>query len=257
MAVDVSVQDRIATVTLNRPDSMNSIDPAMRRELHAAWQRIASDEEIRVAIITGAGDRAFCAGADLKNTPPPAESHAALTFGDTRDHILHGLDTDKPLVCAINGHAVGAGLEIALACDIRIAATGAKFGLPEVRVGSVPGAGGTQLLPRTVGRSNAMQMLLTGELIDAETALRWGLVSEVHDLAVLHDRARALAERIAANAPLSVRAVKRLASRGLDVPLPTGMEMERYVFGLLRDTEDRLEGRKAFQEKRPPEFLGR
>ncbi|HSJ27199.1 MAG TPA: enoyl-CoA hydratase/isomerase family protein [Acidimicrobiia bacterium] len=257
MAVDVIVHDRIATVTLNRPDAMNSIDPAMRSGLHAAWQRIASDDEIRVAIITGAGDRAFCAGADLKNTPPPAESHAALTFGDTRDHILHGLDTDKPLVCAINGHAVGAGLEIALACDIRIAATGAKFGLPEVKVGSVPGAGGTQLLPRTVGRSNAMQMLLTGELIDAETALRWGLVSEVHDLEALRDRARALAERIAANAPLSVRAVKRLASRGLDVPLPTGMEMERYVFGLLRDSEDRLEGRKAFQEKRPPEYRGR
>jgi E-phenylitaconyl-CoA hydratase len=257
MAVDVTVLDRIATITLNRPETMNSIDPAMRSGLHAAWRRIAEDDEILVAVLTGAGDRAFCAGADLKNTPPPAESHASLTFGDTPDHILEGLDTDKPLVCAMNGHAVGAGLEIALACDIRIAASNAKFGLPEVKVGSVPGAGGTQLLPRTVGRSIAMQMLLTGELVDADTALRWGLVSEVHEVDQVRERANQIAERIAGNAPLSVRAVKRLAQRGVDMPLATGMEMERYVFGLLRDTEDRLEGRKAFQEKRSPEYRGR
>lgn len=258
MGLDVDVRDHIATITLNRPEAMNAFDPPMRAELQDAWQRIDADDDIRVAVITGAGDRAFCTGADLKNTMPPSESHAAITFGSSqRDHLLDGLDTDKPLVCAINGYAIGGGLEIALACDIRIAASHAQFGLSEVKVGSIPGAGGTQTLPRAIGRAMAMQMLLTGERIDAETALRCGLISEIHDLEQLRDRAHEIATRIAANAPLSVRAVKRLVNRGADMPLATAMEVERFVFGLLRDTEDRIEGRVAFKEKRKPDYQGR
>ena len=258
MVLDVDVRGHVATVTLNRPKAMNAIDPDLRSALHDAWWRISTDDDIRVALLTGAGDRAFCVGADLKKTMPPSESHAARTFGSSEpDHLLDGLDTDKPLICAINGFAIGGGLELALACDIRIAAAHAQFALAEVRVGSIPGAGGTQTLPRAIGRSMAMQMLLTGDRIDAETALRCGLVSEVLEPDYLLDRGRQIADRIAANAPLSVRAVKRLVTRGEHVPVETGMEMERFVWGLLRDTEDRIEGRKAFQEKRDPVYRGR
>ena len=258
MTVEFTVVDGIATISLNRPAARNAIDPEMRSLLHQAWRRVSTDDEIRVAVLTGAGDRAFCAGADLKNPLPSSDSPAPREFGqDTSDSLLDGLDTDKPLVCAINGHAVGGGLELALACDIRIASSAARLGLPEVKVGTIPGSGGTQLLPRTIGRSHAMHMLLTGELIDAERALAWGLVSEVVAPDEVRERANEIGRTIAANAPLAVRAVKRLVRQGADIPLPTALSMERYAWGLLRDTQDRTEGRTAFREKRPPEYRGR
>ena len=258
MSLDVLIADRIALVTLNRPDAMNSIDPELRTELKSVWRRIDEEDEILVAVITGAGTKAFCAGSDLKKTPPPSDSEASRAFGpEESDHLLAGFDTDKPIICAVNGYAIGAGLEIALACDIRIAADHAKFGLTEARIGSIPGAGGTQMLPRIVGQSMAMHMMLTAELIDADTALRCGLVSEVVASDMLVERAMELAALITKNAPLSVRAIKGLVVRGADMPLASGIDVERYVWGLLRDSEDRIEGRKAFQEKRPPEYRGR
>lgn len=258
MAIDIEVVDHIATVTLNRPEAMNAIDPEGRAALRETWRRIRVDNEIRVVILTGGGERAFCTGSDLKKTPPPPESFAQLQFGSAGgDHLLEGLDTDKPLIAAVNGLAIGGGMELALACDIRLAATSARFGLTEAKIGSIPGAGGTQRLPRLIGGSDAMLMLLTGDLIDAGEALRIGLVSRVAPLSELMPAARAIAARIAANAPLSVRAIKRLVRRGADMPLDAAMDMERFVFGLLRDTGDRLEGRRAFQEKRPPNFRGR
>lgn len=258
MTIDLTVRDGIAEIVLNRPEALNAIDPEMRAELGRTWARVHEDDDIRVAILTGAGDRAFCVGSDLKRTPPPPESYAQRAFGQpTSDHLLASLRTDKPLICALNGLAVGGGLEIALACDIRIAAETASFGLSEVRVGSIPGAGGTQRLPRMINTSTAMQMLLTGDRIDAAEAWRVGLVSELCSPEHLLPRAREIAARIAANAPLAVRAVKRLVQQGGSLPLDTAMDMENYVWGLLRDTEDRLEGRRAFQEKRPPEYRGR
>jgi E-phenylitaconyl-CoA hydratase len=258
MALDIVVQDHVATLTLNRPEAMNSIDPEMRAQLHAAWKRIKEDEEIRVVILTGAGEKAFCTGSDLKKTMPPKESFAELTFGRPySDHLLAGLDTDKPLICAINGYAMGGGMELALACDIRIASTNAVFALSEVRIGSIPGAGGTQRLPRAIGSSNAMLMLLTGDRVDAAEALRIGLVSKVVSSEELLPAAQEIARRIAQNAPLSVRSIKRLVTSGADMPLPAALDNERYVFGLLRDTEDRIEGRVAFQEKRQPVYKGR
>jgi E-phenylitaconyl-CoA hydratase len=258
MPLDIKVEDHVATLTLNRPEAMNSIDPEMRAELRAAWTRIKEDDDIRVAVLTGAGEKAFCTGSDLKKTMPPKESFAELTFGRPySDHLLEGLDTDKPLICAVNGYAMGGGMEMALACDIRIASTNAVFALSEVRIGSIPGAGGTQRLPRAIGASNAMLMLLTGDRVDAEHAMRIGLVSKVVPSAELLPAAHEIARRIAQNAPLSVRAIKRLVYDGLDMPLPTALDNERYVFGLLRDTEDRIEGRRAFQEKRPPVYKGR
>ena len=258
MSLDYSVQDGVALLRLNRPEALNSIDPDLRRALREAWIGIARDDAVRVTVLTGTGDRAFCVGSDLKKTMPPQESFAEVTFGRAEsDHLLAGMEMDKPIIAAVNGHALGGGMEIALACDIRIASRNAQFGLPEVRVGSMPGAGGTQRLPRAVGSSMAMTLLLTGDRIDAEEAYRIGLVSALHDSADLMPAAMELAAKIAGNAPLSVRAVKRIVRLSDGLPLDTGLALERLAFGTLRDTEDRIEGRKAFQEKRKPVYRGK
>lgn len=258
MPINITVENHVAVVLLNRPEAMNSIDPEMREELYAAWDRIRSDDDIRVAIITGAGDKAFCTGSDLKKTMPPKESYAELLLGrNAPGNMLHRFGTDKPLICAANGYAIGGGLELALACDICIASENAKFGLTEVRIGSIPGSGGVQRLPRAVSKSNAMLMLLTGDTIDAAEAYRIGLISKVVPAAELMPAAHDIAERIARNAPLAVRAVKKLVTQGMDMPLVHALEMDKYMFGLLRDTEDRIEGRKAFQEKRKPKYQGK
>ena len=256
--VELTVEERIAIVRLNRPEAMNSVDPEMRKLLHATWERIATDDDIRVAIITGAGEKAFCTGSDLKKTPPTADSFARQLFGEANTGaITAGLSTDKPLIAAVNGYAMGGGLELALACDIRVCSSNAQFALSEVKVGSLPGSGGTQRLPRTVPLTDAMLMLLTGDRVDAQEALRIGLVSRVVAPSELMTAARDIAGRIAANAPLSVRAVKRLVRQGLDMPLAHAVDVERYAFGVLYSSEDRVEGRKAFAEKRKPDYKGR
>lgn len=258
MSLLYEVRESVAIVTLNRPEAMNSIDPETRVELRDAWQRAATDEAVRCVVLTGAGEKAFCTGSDLKKTMPPKESYAQLTFGQAQsNHLLAGMDMDKPIVCAVNGFAMGGGMELALACDVRIASENAQFALSEVRIGSIPGAGGTQRLPRLIGHSDAMLMLLTGDRVDAQEALRTGLISKVVPQAQLLETALAIATRIAQNAPLSVKAVKRLVREGSAMPLDRALALESYVFGLLRDTEDRIEGRRAFQEKRPPAYRGR
>lgn len=258
MPIDVTVEDHVAVAVLNRPQAMNSVDPEMRQELYNLWDRVQNEDDIHVLIITGAGDKAFCTGSDLKKTMPPKESYAELLIGrNDPGNMLHRFGTDKPVICAINGYAVGGGMELALACDICIASENAKLGLTEAKIGSIPGSGGVQRLPRTVSKSNAMLMLLTGDAIDAQEALRLGIVSKVVPLEELLPAAKDIARRIARNAPLSVKALKRLVNQGLDMPLPHALEMDKYVFGLLRDTDDRIEGRKAFQEKRKPQYKGR
>ncbi|MDR3400094.1 MAG: enoyl-CoA hydratase-related protein [Pandoraea sp.] len=260
MSIDFSVSDGIATVRLDSPETLNAIDYPMRAELQRLWQHVAHTPDIRVVIVTGTGERAFSSGADLKRTPPPATSFAAQAFGGhdaETGSLTLGLDIDTPLICAFNGLAYGGGLEIGLACDIRIAADTATFALPEVNVGSMPGSGGTQRLPRLIGGANAMWMLLTGEPIDAQTALRIGLVSHVVPPEALHDAAMAIARRIANSAPLAVRAIKRVVRDGLDMPIASALTHERHAWGLLRDTEDRKEGRLAFAEKRSPVYRGR
>lgn len=258
MPIDVTVKDHVAVAVLNRPEAMNSIDPEMRVQLYALWDRIRTDDDIRVVIITGAGDKAFCTGSDLKKTMPPKESYAELLIGqDNPGNMLHHFGADKPILCAVNGYAVGGGMELALACDICIAADTAKFGLTEVKIGSIPGSGGVQRLPRSVSKSNAMLMLLAAEVVDAHEAFRMGFVSKVVPQAELMPTAHAIAARIAANAPLAVKAVKRLVTQGMDLPLVHALDIDKYMFGLLRDTEDRIEGRRAFQEKRKPDYKGR
>jgi E-phenylitaconyl-CoA hydratase len=257
MGATIDVENHIATIVLDRPQAMNAVDPEMRKELVAIGEQIRNDADIWVAIVTGAGEKAFCTGSDLKKTLPTQDSFAAQMFSQTATALAASFETDKPLIAAVNGYAMGGGLELALACDIRIASENAQFALSEVKVGSIPGSAGTQRLPRAVSLSNAMLMLLTGDRIDAQEALRIGLVSKVVPLAQLMQLAREIAGKIAANAPLSVRAVKRLVRRGMDMPLSHAMEAERYVFGLLYQSEDRIEGRKAFAEKRKPHYKGR
>ena len=258
MPINITVNDGVAVAVLNRPDAMNSIDPEMREELYALWDRIRDDDAIRVAVITGMGDKAFCTGSDLKKTMPPRESYAELLLGqDNPGNMLHHFSADKPILCAVNGYALGGGMELALACDICIASDNAKFGLTEVRIGSLPGSGGVQRLPRVVGKSNALLMLMTGDVIDAQEALRIGIASKVVTREQLMPTALDIAGRIARNAPLAVRAVKRLVTQGMDMPLVHALDVDKYMFGLLRDTEDRIEGRKAFQEKRKPNYKGK
>ena len=257
MGAHITVENHIAIVVLDRPQAMNSIDPEMREELYAIAERIKKDDDIWVVILTGAGEKAFCTGSDLKKTLPTQESFAAQIFAQNIVALGASFETDKPLIAAVNGYAMGGGLELALACDIRIASENAQFALSEVKVGSIPGSAGTQRLPRAINSSDAMLMLLTGDRFDAKEALRMGLVSKVVPHAELMPAAMEIAGKIAANAPLSVRAVKRLAKRGLDMPLSHAMDTERYVFGLLYQSEDRIEGRKAFAEKRKPRYKGR
>ncbi|MCC6889253.1 MAG: enoyl-CoA hydratase/isomerase family protein [Hyphomicrobiales bacterium] len=256
--LDIGREGGVACVTLNRPDKRNAIDDATRDALAVVFAELDADAAVRVAILTGAGS-AFCAGVDLA-TPGnvAAQSAAIATPIVTRPRLSAPLESfSKPVIAALNGVAVGGGLELALACDIRIAAIGARFGLPEVRIGSLPGSGGTQRLAGAVGRSLAAQMLFTGEMITAEQALAAGLVSEVLAAEALMERAYALARTIAANAPLSLIAIKKAFRAATDQPLAAGFELERALYGALALSEDRSEGRAAFREKRKPEFKGR
>jgi len=253
------VRDHVAHLTLNRPDSLNALNVDMRQELVDAWRWLREDNDVRAAVLTGSGDRAFCVGADLKDSRLDEFDYLSeeLFGSPPHEHFMRAMVSPKPVVCAINGVALGGGLELALACDIRIASTTAAMGQSEVRVGSMPGAGGTQYLPRVLALSDAMYMLLTGERISADQALQMRLVSELVAPDQLQGRAHEIAASIARNAPLSVRATRLAAYAGLDMPLDRGLSYERHLWGMLRTTHDRAEGRRAFREKRPPKYDGR
>jgi E-phenylitaconyl-CoA hydratase len=256
MTVTVTQQGRVVVLMLNRPEARNALAPETRDALESELMAFERNADLAVAIITGAGDQAFCAGADLKVAVAATATGPAAIFDPANRSLVRDLHISKPVIAAINGLALGGGLELALCCDIRIASRNASFGLPEVRIGSMPGSGGTQRLARIVGIGNAMQMSLTGDRIDAEEALRIGLVSHVVEREVLTE-AMTIATRIAENAPISVRAIKKAIREGLEMPLPEGLNLERMLFTMVRDTEDRAEGRKAFREKRRPVFKGR
>lgn len=255
MPVNFHVEKHVAYVTLDRPEAMNSLDRESIENLTQIWERVRTDPDIRVAVLTGAGEKAFCTGTDMKNAPPPTECMAATYLREGQPIVPH-MKMWKPIIAAINGYAVGGGLEIALACDMRIASSNAKFGLTEVKVASLAGLNGTQMLPRVVPKAIAMKMLLTGEMIDAEKALQYGLVSDVVEPGELLDLARSYAEKIAGCAPLSVQAAKQAAVIGQDMPVDHGILFSHLLWGVLRDTEDRKEGFKAFAERRPPVFRG-
>jgi enoyl-CoA hydratase/carnithine racemase len=240
----------VATITLNRPDKRNAIDQGMRDALASTLADLDTKTEVCVVVLTGAGS-AFCAGVDL------AESSMSGDPTDRPPVAAPLWQFRKPVVAAINGVAVGGGLELALACDIRIGAASARLGLTEARIGSLPGSGGTQLLPRIVGAGNAARLLLTGELIDASRAQAMGLVSEVVPDENLAAAVGELASRIGQNAPLSLIAAKQALRQALDLPFEQGQALERRLWAELAATEDRAEGRAAFREKRAPRFVGR
>jgi E-phenylitaconyl-CoA hydratase len=256
MPVDYKQEGHVAYVTLNRPDAMNSLDPESVTQLTEIWTEIKNNSDIRVSVLTGTGEKSFCTGTDMKKTPPPDECMAAIWLRDGQP-IIPLMKMWKPIIAAVNGYAVGGGLEMALACDLRIASSNAKFGLTEVKVASLAGLNGTQCLPRAIPQAVAMKMLFTGEMIDAKEALRVGLISDMVEPGELMDLAKKYAERIAGNAPLSVKAAKQAVQMGLDMPLEHGIAFSHLLWGALRDTEDRKEGFKAFSEKRSPEWQGK
>jgi E-phenylitaconyl-CoA hydratase len=257
MSIDLAVSDGIAVVTINRPERLNAMDADHYRDLSAAWQRVRDDAAIHVAIVTGAGERSFTTGADLKSVIGATPDLAELWLTQKDALLNRGLEVWKPVIAAINGYCLGGGMTLMLATDIRIAADHATFGLSEVKRGIIAANGGTQRILAQVPYAIGMEMLLVGETFDAARAERWGLVNRVVPQAELMTTALDYAHRIAANGPLAVRAAKELAVRGQDLSLADGLRMEQLVARLLNASEDVAEGTKAFAEKRPPRFTGR
>ncbi len=256
----VEQDGRITLITINRPDRMNAIDARTSYDLKQAFEAFKANDDQWVAILTGAGDRAFCAGNDLvamselmagKITLDP--EIARVPFGG----ITRGFECWKPIIAAINGYCLAGGLEIALTCDIRVAAEHAQFGVPEVTRAIIPGATGTQRLPRMLPKGIALELLITGGRFDAEWALRYGLVNHVVPADQVMPKAREIAEAICENGPLAVRAVKEAAIRGLDMTFEEGLKQENHFSGKVMSSEDAREGPLAFAQKRKPEYKGR
>jgi enoyl-CoA hydratase len=251
-------RDAIAYLELQRPEQENRIDGHLLRELAAACEALADDPQVRVVVLIGGEGAAFSLGWDASLLAAQVEGEAAARSGERLGHTFDFLaQMPRPVICAINGDAVSAGLELALACDVRLACPEARFAFPEAAWGLIPMAGGTQRLARIVGRAAALELILTAEPIDAQTALRIGLVSHVVPRDRLLAEASALAERIAARGPLAVRYAKEAVSQGLDMSLEQALRFETDLTIILQTTEDRAEGVRAFLEKRAPEFRGR
>lgn len=257
MSIDLDLLDGgIAVITLNRPEKRNALDAEHYQALSEAWTRVRDDDAIRVAIVTGAGDKVFSAGADLKSWIGRKAPMSELWQTQKGMLLNRGLEIWKPVIAAINGHCLAGGMTLMLATDLRVTADHATFALSEVKRGIIPANGGTQRLPAQLPHAIAMEMLLIGDAIDAETAARWGLVNRVVPAAQVMETALEYARRIAANAPLAVQAIKELALRSRNEGLAAGLRFEQFVQKALQGTEDAAEGRQAFADKRPPRFTG-
>ncbi len=249
--------DGVVTITLNRPEVHNAMNEQMRQELTRCFGDLATSDAARVVVVTGAGERAFSAGADIREFVEP---QVPVRFRESRKRVDFRQAMDRcpqPIIGAIRGYALGGGLELALACDIRIAGEDAQLGLTEVNLAIIPGGGGTQRLPRLIGRGRALEMILTGARIDAREAWRIGLVERVVPAADVLASARELARTLAEKAPVALRYAKEAVVKGLELPLADGLRLENDLATLLRTTEDRVEGAKAFLEKRKPRFTGK
>jgi len=255
--LQVAVADRIATITVSRPDKLNALNDATMRELRRAIESARDDAAVGGVIVTGAG-RAFVAGADISElrAKSPPQAHALAKLGQEVFRLLETLP--KPVIAAVNGFALGGGCELAMACHLRVASDGAKFGQPEVKLGVIPGYGGTQRLTRLVGRGRALQLLMTGEMIDAAEAYRIGLVNRVvtGGAEPVIEAAREMLRQMMANAPLALAHCIEAVNRGSDIPLDEALALEAAAFALLAATEDMREGTSAFLEKRAPNFRG-
>jgi E-phenylitaconyl-CoA hydratase len=255
-------RDRLAYITLNRPEALNALNTPLRTKLVEALLDFAEDNALWVAIITGAGNRAFSAGADLKEMSARKqaeldEEYVDPFWGPQAISLNRGMKMWKPIIAAINGYCLAGGLELALACDIRVAAEHAEFALKEVQRGIIPGGGGTQRLPRAIPLNIALEMMFTGDHISAHEAHRLGLVNHVVPADQVMAKAEEIAAKICANAPLSVRAIKEAAYRGLDTTLDEGLRIEAFLAKVIGHTADSREGPRAFAEKRPAQFRGR
>ena len=252
-----AIKGSIAYVTVNRPKVLNALNTPTWSDLRSAFEDARDDAAIRGVVLTGAGDKAFIAGADISELAGLSgfEAEQSSRFGQEVLDLIENLG--KPVVAAVNGFALGGGCETAMACSIRIAVESAKFGQPEVALGLVPGGGGTQRLPRLVGKGRALQLILGGEMVTAQDAYRMGLVNEVVAAADLIPRAEAIVKKIAANAPIAVKLALEAVNKGLEADQSDGLLLEASYFGLCAATEDKKEGTTAFLEKRPPRFQGR
>ena len=257
MAIEFSVQDGIALITLNRPERLNALDTEHYDALSKTWQTVRDDPEIRVAIVTGAGDKSFCSGADIKSFIAKPPSLAEMMLTQKSQLLNRGLELWKPVIAAVNGYCLGGGMTMLLATDLRVAAEHATFSVAEVKRGLFPANGGTQRIIQQLPHAIAMEMLLIGDPIDAAAALRWGLVNKVVPLAELLPAAMDYAKRLSANAPLAVQSAKELALRSRDLDLASGLRMEQLFMRVLQTSEDVQEGSAAFSEKRAAQFKGR
>ncbi len=257
--IELEMSDHVALLTLNRPEARNALSAELKRELSEALDRVSADADCRALVITGAGDKAFCAGADLKERAASDPSPAEFIENQRRTIALFGHIARLPIVtiAALNGVAAGGGAEMALSCDFRLAAEHARIGLTEINLGFIPAGGGTQRLSRLIGLAKARQLVLTGVLLDAPAALKTGLVDEVCAADALTGRAMELARSIAAKSPLAVRIAKQVLEKGFTAELEAGLELELQGAAILFASEDRKEGIRAFLEKRQPKFTGR
>ncbi len=257
MAIDFHLDDDgIALITINRPEARNALDAEHYAALSRAWVQVRDDPAVRCAIITGAGDKSFSAGADLKSFIGRKAPLAELWQTQVNQLLNRGLEVWKPVIAAVNGHAVGGGTTLLLATDLRVTVPEAEFGLSEVKRGTIPANGGTQRILAQLPHCVAMEMLLLGERINAEQAQRWGLVNRIVPRDQLLPAAYDYARRVAANGPLAVQAAKELAIRSRDMSLADGLRMEQLVSKILQQSADVAEGRAAFAEKRAPRFKG-
>ena len=260
-AVTYEIVGKTALITINRPEARNALNSAAWAGLADAWYAARADDDVWTLVITGAGDKAFCAGADLKEMSERkalAEKEGRqFTSAMPAETPMRGIEMPKPVIAAINGTAVGGGLELALAADIRIAANHARLGLPEVMRGIIPSAGGVTKLPRLIPFGLALEMLCTGKIISADEAYRIGILNQVVSSASLMTAAMEMAEKINENGPLAVRAVKEGAWKSLQMPLSEAMHLELLLQNRVRQSEDAWEGPRAFAEKRKPVFKGR
>ena len=247
----------IAYVTLNRPKVLNALNQRTWENLRTAFEDARDDAQVRGVILTGAGDKAFIAGADISELShvTAIEAEKSSTYGQEVLNLVENLG--KPVIAAVNGFALGGGCETAMACTIRVASEQAKFGQPEVTLGLIPGGGGTQRLPRLIGKGRALQIILSGEMISAQEAFRIGLVNEVVPAAELITRAEAILKRIFSNAPVAVKYSLEAVNKGMETSQAEGLSLEASLFGLCAGTEDKKEGTSAFLEKRKPQFQGR
>lgn len=253
MVIQYEKKGRIAIFTINRPEAMNAISIEAARELHDVMVDFRDDPELWVGILTGAGEKAFCGGADIKDTLPFMKEHRNEPWAFPAT-LCRGLDIWKPLIAAVNGFALGGGLELAVACDIRIASETARFGTPEVTLGLIPGWGGTQRLPRMIPWCKAAELVLMGRVIDAQEAYRIGLVNKVVPQKEVMPTALEWAETICRAAPLGVRAAKEAMVRGTSLSLEDGLRLESALFAYITGTEDFAEGTTAYVEKRKPVY---